>query len=175
MEEWREIDGYNGRYEVSNLGHIRSVDFLCTNGNVYRGREISTRRSKNNGYLLVNLSWRSKKMTFSVHRLVANAFIDNPANLPQINHINEDKTDNRVENLEWCTNSYNCKYGNRNATMIQQRRKPVSQFLDDGTFIKSYESLGEASRSTGIRASHICCVCKGYIRKAGGYIWRYAE
>ena len=114
IEEWRPIEGYEGLYEVSNTGKVRSVDRYVkySNGQIHlhKGKVLSPVKS-NFGYLLVSLCCNGKYKSISVHRLVAQAFIENPDNLPEINHKNEDKTNNSVDNLEFCDRSYNNNYG----------------------------------------------------------------
>lgn len=121
MEEWKTIEGYNGRYEVSSYGRIRSVSMFIGN-HIYHGKVLSPTIMAN-GYLKVNLILRGEKKTCLVHRLVAKAFIENRENLPQVNHKDEIKTNNNVENLEWCSESYNCRYGKRNLLMIEKKKK----------------------------------------------------
>ena len=117
IEEWRPIPGYEGLYEVSNLGRVRSVDrYVKSKGESYwlrKGKMLSPTKDKN-GYLKVNLSCNGKHNIIRVHRLVTEAFLPNPDNLPEVNHKDEDKTNNRVENLEWCDHKYNMNYGTRN-------------------------------------------------------------
>ena len=116
IEEWRPIEGYEGLYEVSNTGRVRSVDRYIKNGHssyrLHKGKVISLLKGEY-GYIQVNLYYNGKNYKKYVHRLVAQAFIPNPDNLPQINHKDEDKTNNRVDNLEWCTAKYNINYGTR--------------------------------------------------------------
>ena len=116
IEEWRPIEGYEGLYEVSNTGRVRSVDRYVkySNGQIHlhKGKVLSPVKS-NLGYLLVSLCCNGKYKSISVHRLIAQAFIENPDNLPEINHKDEDKTNNSVDNLEWCDRSYNNNYGTR--------------------------------------------------------------
>lgn len=125
MEElWRDIEGYEGRYQVSNLGRIRSLDHYSKEHvskygkryrHLFRGRML-TFSSDADGYLDVYLTDQNGHMsTFRVHRIVATAFIPNPDNLPCVNHKDECKSNNVVDNLEWCTNDYNINYGTRNA------------------------------------------------------------
>lgn len=112
-EEWRFIKNYEGLYEVSNTGLVRSIDRYTINSKGvkkrYKGKLLSPGFNKRNGYFLVRIS----KDCFYVHRLVAEAFLDNPDNLREVNHKDEDKTNNRVDNLEWCTSKYNRSYGTR--------------------------------------------------------------
>ena len=113
IEEWRPVVGYEGLYEVSNTGRVRSLDrYVKGKGKSYflhKGRVLSP-AIKPEGYLIVRLQRR----TFYIHRLVTAAFLPNPDNLPEVNHKDEDKTNNRVENLEWCDHKYNMNYGTRN-------------------------------------------------------------
>ena len=114
IEEWRPIEGYEGLYEVSNLGRVRSLDMYVKVGygnyRLHKGKVLSPTKNKN-GYLKVNLYCNGKQKTIDVHRLVTEAFLPNPDNLPQVNHKDENKTNNRVENLEWCDVKYNLSYG----------------------------------------------------------------
>ena len=112
MEEWRDIIGYEGLYQVSNLGRVKSLNYNHT------GKEgILDTKPTSSGYVQVNLYKNNKRKTYLVHRLVAQSFIPNPLGLHEVNHIIDDfehRSDNRVENLEWCTKDYNINYGNRN-------------------------------------------------------------
>lgn len=112
-EIWKDIEGYEGLYQVSNMGKVRSVDRIDCTGHRLNGK-ILRPRMNSGGYLLVNLHNEGEQKTFTVHRLVAQAFIPNPEGLPQINHKDEDKTNNIVDNIEYCDRKYNCNYGTRN-------------------------------------------------------------
>ena len=185
MEEiWKDIEGYEGSYQVSNLGRVRSLDRVCIMKNglkrLQKGR-IMAFCIGHDGYYLVKLCSKSSKVGYRVHRLVAQAFIANPNNYPYINHKDENKHNNSVDNLEWCTPKYNTNYG-----MTPQRisathknhpglSKPVDQFTMDGKFIKSYPSSKEAQRQTGIYAVNIAMCCRGKYSQSGGYLWRYKE
>lgn len=110
IEEWRPIEVYEGLYEVSSYGRVRSVDRYDSRNQFRKGKVLSPGKDKN-GYLKVVLHCNGKCKTINVHRLVAQAFIPNPDNLPMINHKDEDKTNNNVTNLEWCDVKYNLNYG----------------------------------------------------------------
>lgn len=116
IEIWKSIPGYEGLYEVSNTGQIRSLDMYVKVGfgayRLQKGKVLSPAKDKY-GYLVVSLTYNGKHKTIKVHRLVAQAFIENPDNLPEVNHKDEDKTNNIVENLEWCNHKYNMNYGTR--------------------------------------------------------------
>ena len=176
MENWKAIAGYEGYYEVSNLGNVRSIPHeVCTKGGVKRmspGRNLIQKKARN-GYMRVHLSKEGEARYHAVHRLVATAFVFNPDNLKQVNHKDENKANNQAENLEWCTRSYNCKYGHRNDTMIERRRHEVQSII--GNVIQTYYSIQSASRITGVNAAHICQCCKGERDTAGGMKWRYAK
>ena len=114
IEEWRPVVGYEGLYEVSNTGQVRSLDRYVIDSlghrKFYKGKVLSIVKNKN-GYLLINLYCNEKNKKCLVHRLVAEAFVSNPDNLPEVNHKDEDKTNNRVDNLEWCNRKYNVNFG----------------------------------------------------------------
>lgn len=184
MEEWRDVHGYEGRYQVSNIGRVRSVDRLVRIvGNNYRpvrGKILSIGKYPN-GYSMVNFTdGKGKVSTKLVHRLVADAFIPNPNNFPQVNHKDENINNNNVDNLEWCTPKYNANYGTRNARCLEKNKrffKAVYQIDKDcGMIIRYWENISEASRALGINDSQIGRVCRKEKRNntAGGYVWRYA-
>lgn len=116
IEEWRPIEGYEGLYEVSNTGQVRSLDMYVKsrygNYRLHKGKVLSPAKDTN-GYLKVNLCYDGKDKIIRVHRLVAQAFIPNPDNLLEVNHKDEVKSNNCVENLEWCDRKYNINYGSR--------------------------------------------------------------
>lgn len=184
MEELRDIEGYEGLYQVSNMGRIRSLDTIMTfltkagyyNTRARKGRILSLQKNSS-GYRHVLLSRGGIHKSVMVHRAVAMAFIDNPDNLPEVNHKDEDKSNNSVNNLEWCTPKYNANYGTRNKRCYPINQvKPINQYTKDGIFIKRWNCIGDAYRALGIDRSQIISVCKHKKEciTAGGYKWEYA-
>lgn len=191
MEEiWKDIEGYEGLYQVSNLGNVRSLDNIvnCNGGKRLRKGGLLKPIIDYDGYNRVTLYGNRKKKNYFVHRLVAQAFIPNPDNLPCINHKDEVKTNNHYFNLEWCTVQYNNEYS---STIEKARKvaiekqtwkiavgtcyKPVIQLTKDGQFVAEYPSIIEAHIQTGINKSNISLVCSGKRKSTGGYVWRYKE
>ena len=173
-EVWKDIVGYVGKYQVSNLGRVRSTNYRNT-GLV----KIMTPLDNGNGYYFVGLrdgSGGNKKCHY-VHRLVASAFLDNPLGLPQVNHLDHDRSNNSVENLEWCSVSDNLMHGSTHSRTIETqrkthpRRKTVYQYDLDGNLIKVYGSQKEAERETGILAPDICMCCNGKYKTTGGFVF----
>lgn len=124
QETWRDVPGYEGLYQVSNQGNVRSVDRLVIDTNrkrLYKGKQLNPILDRK-GYKFVILSRQGRLKNMKVHRLVAMAFIPNPENYPEINHKDENKVNNFVENLEWCTTQYNTSYGTRAARMVATKR-----------------------------------------------------
>ena len=169
-EIWKDITGYEGLYKVSNLGRVKSLR-----------NNIILKPGNSSGYLRVNLCKNGKRKYATVHRLVAEAFIENENDLPQVNHIDEVKTNNKVSNLEWCTAKYNSNYGTHIKRILKTRlirntktaEKEVEQFTKNGKFVNSYISISEAERQTQVCHNHISACCKGKRQTAGGYIWKY--
>lgn len=180
QEVWKDVQGYEDSYQVSNLGKVRSKDRyrnVCGGGKRFVKGVIRKPSVCTNGYLEVLLYKDGQRKTVLLHRLVAKTFLDNPENLPEVNHKDEDITNCRVDNLEWCTSKYNANYGTRNARCkLGNKRfeKPVNQYSLDGKFIKRYECMGDACRETGADISAVIRVCKGRNNTAYGYKWEYA-
>lgn len=175
-EVWKDIKGYEGKYKVSNLGNVKSLNWLNT------GKEKLLHLGISKGkYYQVGLCKFGINKTFWVHRLVATAFINNPDNLPYINHKDENKLNNCVDNLEWCTAKYNSNYGTGIERMLKTKKlrncknaeKPVLQFTKDCKFVNEFPSAKEAARCTDINRGNIWACCAGRYKSAGGYIWKY--
>lgn len=172
-EEWRDIVGYEGRYQVSNLGRVRSLPSFDSLGRNINGKILSP-VNESNGYAQVTLCNKAGHRGVSVHRLVAVAFLENPNSFPDINHIDENKKNNRVENLEWCSKSYNINYGTRNFRCAIATNKPVFAILDTGHHYY-FRSGAYASKITGISKSSINNNLRGRSKTcAGGIRFTYA-
>ena len=169
-EIWRDIEGYEGLYQVSNCGRVRSLKF---------GKERILNPVKiGSGYLQVGLYKNEKQKKFKVHRLVAKAFIPNPNNLPEINHRDEDKTNNKVVNLEWCSSKYNINYGTRNQRVVEKNTngkcsKPVLQFTKSREFVKEWKSTHDVERNLGYCHGKISACCIGKQKTSYRFIWKY--
>ena len=176
MEEiWKDIEGYEGLYEVSSYGRVKSLgQFVNHNygGYAYRKGRILKPANNGQGYLQVVLYKNGYKKTFKVHRLVAEAFLDNPDNLPCVNHRDENPLNNIVSNLEWCTVKYNVNYGTGLKRMSEKLSKPVLQYTLDGELIKEWSSARECDKN-GFCYQHISACCRGQLKQHKGFIWRY--
>lgn len=178
-EVWKPIPGYVGLYEVSNFGRVRSLTRVVYQQNhfhEYKGR-ILVPCVAGGGYLKVTLYKDNKAKQLFIHRLVAEAFIPNPLNLPQVNHKDEDKTNNCVWNLEWCDGKYNVNYGTCIERANKKRGIPVYQYTLDGVFVKRWDSATDAANFLHVSVTAICNCCKGKCRlkTIKGFIWKYGE
>ena len=164
MEElWKDIPGYEGLYQVSNFGQVKRVS---------KNKIIKPWKTK--GYLQVRLSKHGKTNSFLLHRLVAICFIENKNNLPCINHKDENKLNNNVNNLEWCDYKYNNNYGTRLKKFIKSRSIPIKCYNRQGKFIKSYKSVSQAAFDTGYSITYISLCCKGK-RRSSKYFFTYSD
>jgi mevalonate kinase len=180
-EEWKDISGYEGLYQVSNLGNVKSLvrewnqKHYSGGSSHYKTKEriLKQRKDKNTGYMYIGITKDRKQKKYAVHRLVAMAFLNKKDNENYINHLDNNKTNNRVDNLEWCTQSHNIKYAYDNKTKKPPHMKKVQQLDFDGNVINIFESLQEAFRKTGIQATNINKCCEGKRNQAGGYKWQH--
>ena len=170
-EIWKDIKGYEGLYQGSNWGRAKSLDrYVKGKGHSLqfkKGRILKPMKD-NNGYLFVRLSKDGKHTTFNIHRLVAEHFLDNPNNYKEVNHKDENKTNNVVTNLEWCDRKYNCNYGTR----TEKCSKKVYQYTLDGQFVKEWSSTMECGRNGYIQQAISAC-CNGKQKAHKGFIWSY--
>ena len=164
MEEWKDIKGYEGLYQVSNKGRIRNT----------KNYILKPQISGKSPYQMISLFKDNKSKRFTIHRLVATHFIPNPRHLPIINHKDENKLNNNTENLEWCDYKYNLEYGNAKEKMIKKNqnhtRNKAVQCIETKEI---YKSTREAERQTGIFHSEITKVCKGKRKSVHGLHWKY--
>ena len=188
-EVWKSIDGF-GNYMVSNLGNVKSIERLAFHPRARRG--VATKREhllkpflNHKGYPMVKLYHNTKTKTIAIHRLVAGAFIENPHSLPQVNHKDENKQNNNVDNLEWCTNDYNVHYGTvirRRGESIknseahkrysERRCKKVAQLDDKNNILKVWKSVVSAE-DDGFYSDGVIACCKGRKQTYKGYKWQY--
>lgn len=166
-EIWKPIKGYEGLYEVSNLGHVKSVK-----------NNIILKSSKNHkGYPFVVLYRNGKSKNDRIHRLVAETFIPNHENKPQVNHIDCDKSNNQVNNLEWCDNSENQRHAFRHGLQTNvghnnPRARRINQYDLKGTFIKTWDSIYDIVNMLQCDRSTIWRCCTGRCKQGKGYVWR---
>ena len=178
-EIWKIINGYEN-YMISSFGRVKSLDRYVRgkNNSIYikKGKLLKLYTDKD-GYQTVMLYHNNKKKLLKVHRLVAEAFLDNPNNLSQVNHKDECKTNNNVNNLEWCDAKYNNNYG----TAIERRSKTrtngifskkVYQYTLDGEFVREWPSTKECGRN-GYNQGHVAACCRGVQNKHKGFVWSY--
>lgn len=184
VEVFKAIEGFEDLYEVSNLGRVRSLDRWVNHNSKgdkkYRKGRVLKPAPNKKGYLMVVLCKDGKMKTYLVHRLVAEAFIPNPQSLPQVNHKDEDKTNNFVcmsnieeSNLEWCTYEYNINYGTHTERMIEKLSQKVQAFNKDGVLVFEFPSTAEAGRN-GFNCGNISSCCRGKQKTHKGLVWKYA-
>lgn len=192
QEVWKDIKGFEGLYQISNFGNVKSLNWG------HRGYAMNlTPKKQNQGYLFVELIKNKRRKAFLIHRLVAIAFIQNPSNYPFVNHKDENQKNNFVENLEWCTESYNAKYSlsrhpdrkakmnlargeyvkknrNCNPRTPSKRTRPIEQCDLKGNAIKRWDSIIQVKHELQYSDWSIAECCRGNRKKAYGYGWRYA-
>ena len=164
-EIWKDIKDYEGLYQVSNLGRVKRI----TTGRVLKPLKHA------NGYLMVKLSKNSIVYTKTVHRLVAEAFIPNPEHKSEINHIDENKTNNNVSNLEWMTRKENINHGTRTERMSKTQSIPIIAINIKTGESKEFYGARECARQLGLTHGNITSVLKGRYKQTGGYTFKYKE
>ena len=183
-KKWKEIKGYEGKYIISNYGEVISLPRYKQNNSKLQyvePKEIKRYVNPKNGYVYVQLWNNSKYKNIRLHKLVARTFIPNPKNLPQVNHIDGNKLDNSIENLEWC----DCKYNINEAWKIglnkkrfgreNNRSRKVEQYDLNGNFIRTWDTIKQAADKLKINTANIIACCQGKYKKSHGFIWRYEE
>ena len=180
-EEWKPIKGYEGFYEISNFGRVRSLDSVfyqrhysgCMAKHKKQGK-IMKLHIRPNGYLAIGLRDKDgHQKSLSIHRLVALHFLDKPEGKDYINHLDANPKNNRVDNLEWCTQSHNIQYAYDNGTKTPPGMKKVNQYDMAGNYIRTWESVTQAERTLHI--NNVGAVCRGVRNYAGGCKWQYTE
>ena len=175
MENWKQVPGFEGIYEVSDHGNIRSIDRVVSykDGRTrrFKGKLLAPRVNED-GYLQVQLSVKDKPKTVKIHRIVAEVFIQNPDGLPEVNHRDEDKTNNAASNLEWCSHGYNSRYGTRGARISKKHGKPVEVYAPgDAQASLRFDSISQAAEYFGVTGESVRQAikygwkCKGYTLK----------
>jgi hypothetical protein len=173
---WKDIQGYEGYYQVSNTGLVKSLSrqvkrkdgFVCNLNEMLLAPRYNAK-----GYIRAALRINGKSTDYQVHRLVALHFVDNPYNKPQVNHIDGNKQNNNDWNLEWSTNAENVQHAYNNNMISRPNKRKVVQSL--GTTHRVYDSIAEASTITGLDSSSISKTCRGVNNTCGGYLWKYVE
>lgn len=177
-EIWKDIPGYEGVYQVSNLGRVKRLNSyrVSSHGSKsFVSERILKPTPDKDGYPSVALGKYGG--TKKIHRLVASVFIPNPQGLPQVNHKNEIKSDNRAKNLEWCTSQYNNTYGSHSIRAGIAHRKPIIMLTKDGDFIRRFEYIKEAEEFLCIKGASTMIIrsCNNNNRTAYGFKWRYEK
>lgn len=185
-EIWKGVEKYGNLYEVSTKGRIRSVSHYSIDSLGRRtrhiGRLLKSRISNKTGYHCINICYNGARFTDNIHRLVAEAFIPNPDSLPCVNHKDETRTNNNVENLEWCTYQYNNTYGSAKAKKAKKlvdyykdKGREVRQYTLDGDLMRVFRSVMEASRATKVDDASVRRCCERKQKTAGKSVFRYGD
>lgn len=176
-EIWRDIPEYEELYQISNLGRVKSLErrVITCDGVTRNMTEKILKPCLHRGYYSIILRKNKKIKYYGVHQLVAKAFIPNPNNLPYINHKDENKANNHVENLEWCTAQYNINYGTHNERQALTKSKTVYQYSLDKVLLNVWKSTHDVHRKLGYAQGNIARCCRGESKTSNGYIWSYEK
>jgi hypothetical protein len=167
LETWKDIEGYEGLYQVSDLGNVKSLTFHRA-----KKEQVLKLSTDRRGYPQCFLYADGRRRCLSVHRLVAAAFVPNEDSKPQVNHINGIKTDNRAVNLEWCTNTENQHHASERGLKSSVK---VMQYDLHGNFVREWGSMAKAAKSVGVTRESIFACCNGQAKTIKGYIWKYKD
>ena len=183
MEIWKDIEGFEYKYQISNYGRVKIKENVTMRMNMgkmrpYKQKETIMKPTSDGSYLKVGLlDETGKHKNKHIHRLIATHFIPNPNNLPQVNHIDGNKLNNSIDNLEWVSASENSIHArdvlkiNRNTEALHPRRALLKIDKQTGEVLQEFSTITQAQRETGI--THISCVCRGERKSAGGFVWKY--
>lgn len=178
QEVWKDIAGYEGLYQVSNLGRVKSLDRYVAHkkyGKQFHAGKIlkPKKRKKGENYLTVDLTKNSTRKSIFVHRLVAINFLGEKEGM-EVNHIDEDPTNNRLDNLEWLTHNENMHHKDLFKRIKKPNKKPVNAYDKEGNLIFSFDSIEDAGRN-GFNSSAISQNISGKLKTSGGYVWKEAK
>lgn len=185
---WKDIKGYEGLYQISNVGQVKSLDRIVKhsgeNERIQKGRILKPFFNKDTGYVEIGLSKNGKSKKHRIHRLVADAFVPNLENKLEVNHIDEDKQKNTAINLEWCTRKENENHGTKQMrkksntdykAIGKKNMKKVMQYDIDGNLVKEWESLSQINKELGYSTGNISSCCNGKLKKIYGSIWKFKD
>lgn len=168
-EIWKDIKDYENKYQISNYGRVKSLFNKSWDKKTKRERILTIKTTGN--YPHIRLFKNNVGKNFLVHRLVAETFIPNPQKKSQVNHIDENKYNNCISNLEWCDSTYNINYGERTKKVKEKLSIKIGQYDLNNKLIKVWDTMNDAIRYYNNK--HICDVCKNKRKTANGYIWKY--
>lgn len=180
-EIWRDIPGFEGEYQVSTMGNVRTIEHLVPwRGRLYHVKsKLIKKQIGTKGYIIVRVHKNGVGKTLKVHKLIKNTFHGpNPKDKPEINHIDENKDNNSISNLEFCDSDYNNNYGTRNERIketLRKQLKPINQYDINHNFIKRWESSIDIQETLGIKSHLITRCCRGVGKTVHGFVWKYVD